>query len=387
MEQGQALVDFLLWIVPILREARLAEVPEHDETLLRASRDRHEPAVDDEASEDLRVVCGGGHLIGTMMPMFPDGRRLGAHLPLADGMVKAVNRAKEIGAEAIQVFGDNPTAWKRRNAPPTELDAFRKRLAEYDITPLAIHGAYLINLAGPDDEFYQRSLEVLRHELEAGRGYGARFVNVHTGSHRGTSAEEGIGRIADGVSRVFADVDDATDTPKLVLENSAGGGFGVGVTVEELADILEAIASRGADDGRVAFCLDTAHLWAAGYRLSEPDEIDALVNAFDARIGLDRLVMIHLNDSKSELGSRLDRHEHIGAGQIGERGMARLLQHPSLAHVTHYIETPGMDEGYDGINLDRARRLAAGEVLEPLPPEAMNLRGSRSRGAPQVEPV
>jgi deoxyribonuclease-4 len=322
-----------------------------------------------------------------MVPMIPDGRRIGAHLPLGDGMVKAADRAKEIGADALQIFGDNPTAWRRRSAPPTELDAFRERLRTHDIAPLAIHAAYLINLAGPRDEFYRRSLEVLCHELDTGRSYGGRFVNVHTGSHGNTSLREGIERLADGVSSVLGERDDDPDAPQLVLENSAGGGFAIGATVEELADILDAIAARGIDDRRVAICLDVAHLWAAGYRLSEPDETDALLDAVDSRFGLDRLVMIHLNDSKSELGSRLDRHEHVGAGRIGERGMAHLLRHPRLAHAAYYIETPGMDEGYDAINVDRARRLLAGERLEPLPPEAMNLRGSRSRSAPLAEPV
>jgi deoxyribonuclease IV len=320
--------------------------------------------------------------------MLPDRRRIGAHLPVMNGLVKAVDRAKEIGADAIQVFGDNPTAWKRRDNPPAELETFRARLAEHGIAPLAIHAAYLINLAGPDDEFYDRSLEVLRQELVAGRSYGARFVNVHTGSHRNTSLTAGTERLAIGVTRVLGGVDDDADAPLLVLENSAGGGGGIGVSVAELADLAEAIAARGTNERRVAFCLDVAHAWAAGHRLSEPDEIDALLDEFDRRIGLARLVMIHLNDSKSELGSRLDRHEHVGAGQIGERGMAHLLRHPLLEHAAYFIETPGMDEGYDAVNIERARRLIAGEPLEPLPPEAMNLRGSRSRaGAAQAEPV
>jgi deoxyribonuclease-4 len=320
--------------------------------------------------------------------MFPRGRRIGAHLPLGNGMVKAVDRAHEIGADALQVFGDNPTAWKRRHAPPAELEAFRARLTEHGIAPVAIHAAYLINLAGPDDDFYERSLDVLRHELAGGRSYGAKFVNVHTGSHRNTSLSAGIERLALGVGRVLGEVDDDADAPLLVLENSAGGGGGIGVTVAELADIAEAIAARGIDERRVAFCLDVAHAWAAGHRLSEPEETDALLDEFDRRIGLERLVMIHLNDSKSELGSRLDRHEHVGAGQIGERGMAHLLRHPLLEDVAYFIETPGMDDGYDAVNIERARRLLAGEPLEPLPPEAMNLRGSRSRAAAvQVEPV
>jgi deoxyribonuclease-4 len=319
--------------------------------------------------------------------MLPDGRRLGAHLPLAPGMVKAVERAHAIGASALQVFGDNPTAWKRRAEPPPELAAFRERLTELDVGPVAIHAAYLVNLAGPDEAFHGSSIEVLAHELRAAPGFAARLVNVHAGSHRGIGLDAGIERLADGVASVLAEVDDGPDAARLVIENSAGGGFPVGVTIEELAAIAEAIDRRGVRRRRVGFCLDTAHAWAAGLPLSEPDEVDALVAEFDARIGLDRLAMIHLNDSKSELGSKLDRHEHVGAGRIGERGMARVLTHPALSHVPTYIETPGMDEGYDAINIRRALDLAHGRPLAPLPPGAMQLRGSRARSAPAPEPV
>jgi deoxyribonuclease-4 len=319
--------------------------------------------------------------------MLPDGRRLGAHLPLAPGMVKAVERAHAIGASALQVFGDNPTAWKRRAEPPSELGAFRERLRELDIGPVAIHAAYLVNLAGDDDAFHAQSVAVLVHELQAAPGFCARFVNVHTGSHRGAGLEAGIERLADGAASVLGEVDDGPDAAVLVLENSAGGGFPVGVTVDELAAIAEAIDRRGIRRGRVGFCIDTAHAWAAGHRLSEPDEVDALLADFDERIGLARLAMMHLNDSKSECGSRLDRHEHVGAGQIGEAGMTRILTHPMLRRVPTYIETPGMDEGYDAINIRRALDLAHGRPLDPLPPGAMHLRGSRARSAPAPEPV
>lgn len=317
-----------------------------------------------------------------MPRMLPDGRRLGAHLPLGAGMVRAVDRAHEIGAQALQVFADNPTAWHRRAAPPTEQPAFRKRLEVHDIRPVAIHAAYLVNLAGPDEHFWQQSVAILAHELQTGPGFAARFVNVHVGSHRGTGVAVGTRRVADGIVRALAEVDDTPDTPQIVLENSAGGGFGLGASVEELAGLAEAIAVCGVPDRRVAFCLDTAHAWGAGHDMSDPDEIDRLLEAFDAQIGLNRLVMVHLNDSKSDRGSHTDRHEHVGAGQIGEAGMAHLLRHPRLAHATYFLETPGMDEGYDAVNMRRAFDLAAGRPLEPLPPEAMHVKGSRSRTAP-----
>ncbi len=318
--------------------------------------------------------------------MLPDGRRLGAHLPLGTGMVRAVDRAREIGANAIQIFGDNPTAWHRRAEPPREQAAFRDRLREHDIRPVAIHAAYLVNLAGPDDGFFGRSVDVLTTDLRSAPGFAATFVNVHTGSHRGAGVAAGTERIADGVARVIAETDDGADGAVLVLENSAGGGYGIGTTVEELAAIAEAIAARGVPDERVGFCLDTAHAWGAGYRLSDPAVTDDLLEAFHALIGIDRLRMVHLNDSKSELGSHNDRHEHVGAGQIGEAGMAHLLRHPLLAGATYYLETPGMDEGYDAINIARAIALAAGRPLEPLPPGAMTVRGSRARSAPEPEP-
>jgi deoxyribonuclease-4 len=314
--------------------------------------------------------------------MLPDGRRIGAHLPLGTGMVKAVERAHEIGSDAIQIFSDNPTAWRRRRAPPRELPAFRERLDAYGIEPVSIHAAYLVNLAGPDPLFWERSVEILAHELRTGPGFGARYVNVHVGSHRGAGVDVGTRRLADGVARSLAATDDGAGTPMIVLENSSGGGFGLGTTVEELAGIAEAVAARDIPDERVGFCLDAAHAWGAGYELSKPDVTDAFLARFDREIGIRRLVMVHANDSKSDLGSRTDRHEHVGAGQIGERGMAHLLRHPLLAHATYFIETPGMDEGYDAINLQRARDLAEGRPLAPLPPGAMDVKGSRSRTAP-----
>jgi deoxyribonuclease IV len=321
-----------------------------------------------------------------MARMPPDRLRLGPHVPLGNGMVKAVERAHAIGATAIQIFGDNPTAWRRRAEPPVEQDKFRERLAAYDIRPVAIHAAYLVNLAGADEDFFERSVGVLVRELQAAPGLGATFVNVHTGSHRDTGVETGIARLADGVERTLAQAPSGADAATLVLENSAGGGFAVGVTVEELAAIADAVAARGIAESRVGFCLDTAHLWSAGYCLAEPDETDALLERFDALIGLGRLRMIHLNDSKSQLGSRLDRHEHVGAGAIGERGMAHLLRHPRLANVAWYLETPGMDEGYDAVNVRRALDLFAGRPLEPLPPEAFDVR-SRSRSARTAGPA
>src|SRR3989442_3751481 len=157
-----------------------------------------------------------------MPPMFPSGRRIGAHLPLGGGMVKAVERAHTIGAEALQIFSDNPTAWRRRAEPPAELPAFRARMTELGIETLAIHASYLINLAGRDEDFYARSIGLLSHEMQVAPLFGARFVNVHVGSHGGTSREEGAARVGGSVASAMAEVGPGPDAPLLVLENSAG---------------------------------------------------------------------------------------------------------------------------------------------------------------------
>jgi deoxyribonuclease-4 len=350
-----------------------------------------------------------------MAPMLPDGRRLGAHLALGDGMVKAAERAAEIGSTALQIFSDNPTKWRRRAAPSPEIPAFRGRLDASGIDPLVIHASYLINLAGSDPAYHDRSVALLAAELRSARRLGAALVNVHIGSHGGAGIEAGLERLGVAVRRALdvEDQPDPSDDPEapdgaddgapgarstlmgttapsapatIVFENSAGTGFGLGVDLDELAAIAEAVHAAGVPDDRIGFCLDTAHAWGAGYELSDPVAIDALLDGFDGRIGLDRLRLIHLNDSRSELGSRTDRHEHIGAGQIGEAGLAHVLRHPRLGHTTYILETPGMDVGYDAINLARAIALARGEPLVPLPPGAFTLRGSRTRAATPVDP-
>jgi deoxyribonuclease-4 len=296
-------------------------------------------------------------------------------------MVRAAARAAEIGASAIQVFADNPTAWARRLAPPRELPAFRETLGRHGIAPVAIHGAYLINLAGPDRDFATKSRVVLQAELNAAPGYGAQFVNVHTGSHRDTTVAAGIRRVARACARTLEAVPDGPGAAMLVLENSAGGGWSVGTTVSELARIADAAGKLGVPEHRLGFCLDTAHAWGAGVRLGEPRAIDRFLEDFERRIGLRRLALVHLNDSKAEFGSHHDRHEHLGGGKIGEVGLGHLVRHPRLRHATFILETPGMDAGYDAVNVARARALLAGRPLAPLPAAAFHLRGSRSRAA------
>ena len=312
------------------------------------------------------------------------GRRIGPHLPVKAGLVKAADRAHEIGATTMQVFTDNPTAWRRRTELPADLPAFRDRLAELDIGPLAIHAPYLVNLAGADEKFHEQSIATMVSELAVGAAYGARFVNAHVGSHRGLGREEGLRRLVDGIGRIVAAVE--PDGSLLVLETSAGSGDGIGSTIEDLADARDLAAAQGVD--QLGFCLDTAHLWAAGYCIGGEEGVARLVGRIDELLGREHVVMVHLNDSRSVCGSRVDRHEHIGAGNIGAAGMRAFLEHPWLATLPAYLETPGMDDGYDAVNLQRVALLVAGEELPTLPDEAFAARpGRRMRRRPAAAPA
>jgi deoxyribonuclease-4 len=268
-----------------------------------------------------------------------------------------------------------------------------------DISPLAVHASYLVNLAGPDPGFRAGSIEVLASDLTAAIGYGGRMVNVHTGSHRDTTVEAGIERVASAAAEVLRRArQGAKDVagrnpgwdvrePMLVLENAAGGGWSVGSSIEELAQIADRAAALGVVDERLGFCLDVAHAWGAGIAMDDPDAIDAWLERFDRELGLARLAMVHFNDSQSERGSRTDRHQHVGAGQIGPRGMGHLLTHPLLRSIPFVLETPGMDVGYDAINLDRCRALIAGVPLAPLPESAFRLSRRTAKSAPAQNDV
>jgi deoxyribonuclease IV len=311
-------------------------------------------------------------------------RRIGPHLPLRMGLLQAAERAHAIGATAVQVFTDNPTAWRRRSAPPPELPEFRARLAAYDIGPIAVHASYLINLCGADIDFWRRSVATLASELVMGAAYGASFVNVHVGSHKGLGREQGMRQlvlglraVADAVIASQAESGSADPLPMIVLENSAGSGDGVGSSIEDLADI-DAMA-QGEGIGGYGFCLDTAHLWAAGYCIDGDASVAALLTRVQDSLGADRVVMLHLNDARTGCGSRVDRHQHIGAGMIGESGIRAVLEHPWLSLLPTFLETPGMESGFDAVNLERVRLLLAGEALPDLPPEAFAPRVGRRR--------
>jgi len=289
----------------------------------------------------------------------------------------AARRSRQIGARALQIFSDNPTAWRRRAEAPADASAFVAFCASSGIG-VAIHASYLINLAGSREPFASQSRAGLMVEMQRAPLYGATMVNTHIGSHRGVGAEVGLRSIVENVRAVLAA---SPPEVRLVLENSAGGGDLLGSRIEELAEIMDGV---GADADRLAFCLDTAHLWGAGYDISSASSAVAVIDRFEALLGLDRLAMVHLNDSRSLLGSRTDRHEHVGAGQIGAVGLGTFLREPRLASTNFIMETPGADEGYDAVNLRRAFLLWGGaQELPELPPKAFRTNRRSTRVAPR----
>jgi len=278
---------------------------------------------------------------------------IGAHVSVAGGLPKGIDRALELGAETIQLFLSPPQTW-RFNPPRAEDCAeFVRRRAETGLGPVYLHAIYLINLAGPDQTILARSVESLVQYLRIGADIGAEGVIVHLGSARGRPLSEAKAQVAAAIGRILGQVPDG---PALILEHSAGMGESVGHRFEDLADILAAADSPD----RVKICLDTAHLFAAGYPVADPEGLGWTLDEFDRLIGLDRLVVIHANDSKVPFNSGVDRHENIGDGHIGLEGFRVILGEPRLQNLPFILEVPGLDnKGPDRENIERLKRLRA----------------------------
>ena len=260
--------------------------------------------------------------------------RIGRHVPTNTNAVRAAEIAQRIGCNAIQIFASNPTGWRPTNGGEEHCIAFAEAARRLDLTPVVLHAPYLINLASPDEENWEKSIALLRWTLQRGDLLGASYVVFHVGSHKGTGVEAGVTRIAQAIERILP------ETPPdvmLLLENSVGAGYTLGGDLEHLASTL-AVLPHYAD--RLGVCLDTAHLWGAGHDISTTVAVLEVLRRFDELIGLTRLKVLHLNDTEKDLGSHRDVHARIGEGIIGEEGLHTLLCDPRLAHVTVLLETP-----------------------------------------------
>lgn len=260
--------------------------------------------------------------------------RLGRHMPTNAKPAKAAETARWLGCNAIQIFASNPTGWRPAGDAPTACAAFAQAVRELDLNPVVIHAPYLINLASPEDEIWEKSISLLRWTLQRGALLGARYVVFHTGSHRGSGVEAGIARIAEAIRRILP------ETPAevmLLLENDVGAGNSLGHSFEQINAALNLLPEYRE---RVGVCIDTAHLWGAGYDISSAASALAVLAHFDETIGLQRLKVIHLNDTEKALGSHRDVHARLGEGIIGEEGLRAMFSDPRLEHVAVLLETP-----------------------------------------------
>ena len=264
--------------------------------------------------------------------------RLGAHESISGGLHKAFDRARSVGCDAMQIFVKSNRAWAVKPLTEEDIARFKAKAEEMGIQPVVAHTSYLLNLASPKEDLWRKSLDTLIVELERCEALGVPWLVLHPGSHVGSGEEAGLARVARALGKVHA-ATPGFSTP-ILLETTAGQGTNLGCRFEQLAWLLE----HTPEGERLGVCLDTCHVFAAGYELRTPEGYQATMDAFDRAIGLERLKAIHLNDSKGDLGSRKDRHEHIGKGHIGLEGFRHVLNDPRLAGLPGLLETPKSDD-------------------------------------------
>ena len=266
------------------------------------------------------------------------GLRLGAHESIAGGLYKAFDRARSVGCEAVQIFVKPNRAWAVKPLTEDDVTRFKAEAEETDIQPVVGHASYLLNLATPDEALWTKSRDTLTIELERCETLNVPYLVLHPGSHVGTGEDAGLARVAQALGEVHAVT--SGFHAQILLETTAGQGTGLGYCFEHLGWLIE----HTPDGERLGVCLDTCHVFAAGYELRTPEGYAATMDGFDQVVGLERLKAIHLNDSKGDLGSRKDRHEHIGKGHIGQEGFRHVLNDPRLAGLPGLLETPKSDD-------------------------------------------
>jgi deoxyribonuclease-4 len=282
------------------------------------------------------------------MPLF------GAHLSVAGGPHNAVSAATALGCQTVQIFTKHPAQWQAKPLADDEVRTFRRALAGAGLRFPTAHDSYLINLAAPDDGLHRKSIDAFTAELERAEALGLSYLVMHPGAHTGSGEEAGLARVVAALDEVHARC--GGFTVRVLLETTAGMGTTLGHRFEHLAAILAGVRHPE----RLGVCLDTCHVFAAGYPLGSPEEYATTFDRFDALIGLGRLKLFHLNDSAKPLGSRVDRHAGIGFGQIGRDVFRRLVTDPRFADHPMVLETPKEDDAgrpMDPVNLEILRGL------------------------------
>jgi deoxyribonuclease-4 len=279
--------------------------------------------------------------------------RIGIHTSIAGSLERSALKAVELGANTFQIFSSSPRQWKASVPSPAAIQLLNRARERHDLTPLAIHDNYLINLAALDDGIRLKSVEAFRGELERAIALEAEYVVAHPGNYRGQTLEQGILHFLEGVAAAARGL--KLGRLMLLVENTVGAGAQLGSRFEELHVMREYAANM--TDLPVGFCLDTCHLLAAGYDVATPHGLDKTVAEADRILGLDHVRVMHANDSKTPLASHVDRHENIGEGYIGLDGFRRILTHPKLRSKAFILETPVEKDGDDRRNLNTLKSL------------------------------
>ena len=274
--------------------------------------------------------------------------KIGAHVSTSGGLDKGIDRAGEIGAEAVQFFASSPRMWRFRAPKEAEVLAFREKSESTGISPAFIHASYLVNVGG-STELVGKSIQSLVSSLEVASQLGAVGVIFHGGSHKGAGFDAVFEQAIAALTLVL---ERTPDDARLLIENSAGMGSHIGSSFAEIGRLVEALGND-----RVGVCLDTQHSIAAGYNIIEPSGIESALDEFDREIGLDRLAVVHANDSKTPLGSGVDRHENIGEGSLGEAGFETIMGHTAFRDVPFLLEVPGFGEDHKGPDKENVDRL------------------------------
>ncbi len=278
----------------------------------------------------------------------------GAHMSISGGLAKAFARGQQVGCEAMQIFTKSERQWAAKPIAPADAAAFKAEQARTGIGPVVVHDSYLINLAAPGDELWHKSIAAFAEELERCAILGIPYLVTHPGAHTGSGEEAGLAREAEALRRLFAE--GVGGETMVLLETTAGQGTCLGHRFEHLARLFELVP----DTGRLGVCVDTCHIFAAGYDISTPEGYAATFEEFDRIVGLQHIRCFHLNDSQKPLGSRVDRHAHIGQGCIGLEGFRQLVNDPRFAALPMLLETPkGDDMAEDVENLALLRSLVA----------------------------
>ncbi|TVP39548.1 deoxyribonuclease IV [Candidatus Nitrosocosmicus arcticus] len=283
--------------------------------------------------------------------------KLGVHVSISGGISHSVDNALEIGCSAFQIFTRSPRQWKTKELTPHETDIFKEKLDNSPINPksVVVHMPYLPNLSAPTSEMYEKSILVLTDEVTRCNMLGVPYLIIHLGSHLGQGPKNGINQLVNACRKsldAYSDLGLPRNKVKILLENSAGQKNSIGSRIEEIQSIFHILGQN--DFG---LCLDTCHLFAAGYDLSTGSNVSTLIDLVDSSIGLENLKIIHLNDSKGDLGSNLDRHYHVGLGKIGEGGLKSLINNKKLSQVPFIMETPIDSIRNDADNLEFVRNV------------------------------